>query len=164
MPPDDPLGRRGPKLTQFLSKTPQTPSSQLCPYARKCTYGNKCKLVLQPDFFNFSSHILIMRKLRRTKLPHRNQEEDYSSFWRLDIFIQKDQTVFILASQKGYWKVNRGNKLSSSLFQQVRRTYKIGLSGSVTVLFLFFGHIFRAVYGSRKRLPTKKSSRICLPD
>uniref|UniRef100_A0AC34QAJ6 C3H1-type domain-containing protein n=1 Tax=Panagrolaimus sp. JU765 TaxID=591449 RepID=A0AC34QAJ6_9BILA len=43
MPPDDPLGRRGPTLDQFLSHGPSSANSQLCPYAKKCTYGNKCK-------------------------------------------------------------------------------------------------------------------------
>ncbi|MCP9257991.1 Bifunctional endoribonuclease and deubiquitinase ZC3H12A [Dirofilaria immitis] len=43
MPPDDPLGRHGPKLAQFLTKGNQQFRSQVCPYARRCTYGNKCK-------------------------------------------------------------------------------------------------------------------------
>ncbi|XP_041463320.1 uncharacterized protein LOC121414270 isoform X1 [Lytechinus variegatus] len=45
MPPDDPLGRHGPNLDNFLRKTPSKPSHQmqLCPYGKKCTYGNKCK-------------------------------------------------------------------------------------------------------------------------
>ncbi|XP_015271035.1 PREDICTED: probable ribonuclease ZC3H12D [Gekko japonicus] len=45
MPPDDPLGRHGPSLANFLSKKPLTPERkwQLCPYGKKCTYGNKCK-------------------------------------------------------------------------------------------------------------------------
>ncbi|KAH7710754.1 n4bp1-pending-prov protein [Aphelenchoides avenae] len=43
MPPDDPLGRRGPKLDQFLSIDAIPANAQLCPYAKKCTYGNKCK-------------------------------------------------------------------------------------------------------------------------
>ena len=44
MPPDDPLGRNGPKLEQFLRK-PRSDSSSFppCPYGKKCTYGNKCK-------------------------------------------------------------------------------------------------------------------------
>ncbi|KAJ1521357.1 hypothetical protein ONE63_003033 [Megalurothrips usitatus] len=44
MPPDDPLGRQGPSLDQFL-RVPVTRPDQPppCPYARKCTYGNKCK-------------------------------------------------------------------------------------------------------------------------
>ncbi|KAM6185243.1 putative ribonuclease ZC3H12D [Rhynchocyon petersi] len=45
MPPDDPLGRQGPTLSNFLSREPKlpAPSWQHCPYGKKCTYGNKCK-------------------------------------------------------------------------------------------------------------------------
>uniref|UniRef100_A0A8C3PJS1 Zinc finger CCCH-type containing 12D n=1 Tax=Calidris pygmaea TaxID=425635 RepID=A0A8C3PJS1_9CHAR len=45
MPPDDPLGRHGPTLSNFLSKKPVLPEPkwQPCPYGKKCTYGNKCK-------------------------------------------------------------------------------------------------------------------------
>ncbi|XP_040206527.1 probable ribonuclease ZC3H12D [Rana temporaria] len=45
MPPDDPLGRHGPTLSNFLSKThaPFDPERQPCPYGQKCTYGIKCK-------------------------------------------------------------------------------------------------------------------------
>ncbi|XP_025939330.1 probable ribonuclease ZC3H12D isoform X1 [Apteryx rowi] len=45
MPPDDPLGRHGPTLNNFLSKKPVPPEPkwQPCPYGKKCTYGNKCK-------------------------------------------------------------------------------------------------------------------------
>ncbi|XP_075218561.1 zinc finger CCCH-type containing protein regnase 1 isoform X2 [Lycorma delicatula] len=41
MPPDDPLGRSGPTLDNFLRVQPHPPPP--CPYAKKCTYGNKCK-------------------------------------------------------------------------------------------------------------------------
>lgn len=45
MPPDDPLGRHGPSLDNFLRSKPTKPSHQmqLCPWGKKCTYGNKCK-------------------------------------------------------------------------------------------------------------------------
>lgn len=46
MPPDDPLGRNGPTLDNFLLKQPATPEPlpPPCPYgSKKCTYGNKCK-------------------------------------------------------------------------------------------------------------------------
>ena len=43
MPPDDPLGRNGPTLDQFLRKRPAFGDLQPCPYGKKCTYGNKCK-------------------------------------------------------------------------------------------------------------------------
>ncbi|XP_057707927.1 probable ribonuclease ZC3H12C [Corythoichthys intestinalis] len=45
MPPDDPLGRHGPSLENFLRKRPVIPENrkQPCPYGKKCTYGHKCK-------------------------------------------------------------------------------------------------------------------------
>ncbi|KAM4698994.1 putative ribonuclease ZC3H12C [Discoglossus pictus] len=45
MPPDDPLGRHGPSLDNFLRKKPVIPEykKQPCPYGKKCTYGHKCK-------------------------------------------------------------------------------------------------------------------------
>ncbi|XP_041661983.1 probable ribonuclease ZC3H12D [Cheilinus undulatus] len=45
MPPDDPLGRSGPTIDDFLRKKPWTPENKLqhCPYGKKCTYGVKCK-------------------------------------------------------------------------------------------------------------------------
>ncbi|KAM9852336.1 endoribonuclease ZC3H12A isoform 2-T2 [Aulostomus maculatus] len=45
MPPDDPLGRHGPSLDNFLRKKPLSTEQkrQLCPYDKKCTYGIKCK-------------------------------------------------------------------------------------------------------------------------
>ncbi|KAK0094847.1 hypothetical protein PV326_009831 [Microctonus aethiopoides] len=43
MPPDDPLGRGGPTLDNFLKVIPRRSAILPCPYAKKCTYGNKCK-------------------------------------------------------------------------------------------------------------------------
>lgn len=44
MPPDDPLGRAGPTLDNFLRTQPKKGDPPPpCPYAKKCTYGNKCK-------------------------------------------------------------------------------------------------------------------------
>ncbi|XP_037683622.1 endoribonuclease ZC3H12A isoform X2 [Choloepus didactylus] len=45
MPPDDPLGRHGPSLDNFLRKKPLASEhrKQPCPYGRKCTYGIKCR-------------------------------------------------------------------------------------------------------------------------
>ncbi|KAJ8290190.1 hypothetical protein GJAV_G00009760 [Gymnothorax javanicus] len=50
MPPDDPLGRHGPSLENFLRKKPLVPEHkrQPCPYGKKCTYGIKCKF-LHPE-------------------------------------------------------------------------------------------------------------------
>ncbi|KAG7244167.1 hypothetical protein INR49_004240, partial [Caranx melampygus] len=46
MPPDDPLGRNGPTINDFLRRKPWTTADnklQHCPYGKKCTYGVKCK-------------------------------------------------------------------------------------------------------------------------
>ncbi|XP_064628953.1 probable ribonuclease ZC3H12C [Lineus longissimus] len=45
MPPADPLGRHGPTLDNYLQKEPSLPETlpPICPYLKKCTYGNKCK-------------------------------------------------------------------------------------------------------------------------
>ncbi|XP_040910041.1 ribonuclease ZC3H12A [Toxotes jaculatrix] len=43
MPPDDPLGRHGPTLENFLRRFPKTQKKPPCPYGKKCTYGIKCK-------------------------------------------------------------------------------------------------------------------------
>ncbi|XP_072466114.1 endoribonuclease ZC3H12A [Notamacropus eugenii] len=45
MVPDDPLGRDGPSLDNFLRKKPLMleHKKQPCPYGKKCTYGIKCR-------------------------------------------------------------------------------------------------------------------------
>lgn len=42
MLPDDPLGRHGPTLDEFLHKGTPT-HRRVCPYGRRCTYGTRCK-------------------------------------------------------------------------------------------------------------------------
>lgn len=42
MVPDDPLGRHGPKLDDFLRKGTAN-HRRVCPYLRRCTYGTRCK-------------------------------------------------------------------------------------------------------------------------
>ncbi|MBN3315787.1 ZC12D ribonuclease, partial [Atractosteus spatula] len=64
MPPDDPLGRNGPTIENFLRKTPQVPEHrwQHCPYGKKCTYGIKCKFY-HPERSN-QSHLSVADELR----------------------------------------------------------------------------------------------------
>ncbi|XP_062344919.1 probable ribonuclease ZC3H12D [Cinclus cinclus] len=70
MPPDDPLGRHGPTLNNFLSKKPVLPEKkwQPCPYGKKCTYGNKCKFY-HPER-QHQAQLSVADELRaKTKVP-----------------------------------------------------------------------------------------------
>ncbi|VDP01559.1 unnamed protein product [Heligmosomoides polygyrus] len=69
MPPDDPLGRYGPRLQQFLSYSSAPITTQLCPYARKCTYGSKCKYY-HPERPN-GMHVSVTDRLMREKNQNR---------------------------------------------------------------------------------------------
>ncbi|XP_053679439.1 probable ribonuclease ZC3H12C [Anopheles nili] len=65
MPPDDPLGRSGPTLENFLRKQPRKGDPPPpCPYGKKCTYGNKCKFY-HPE---------------RGSLPHKSVTERLSEY------------------------------------------------------------------------------------
>ncbi|KAL0961966.1 hypothetical protein UPYG_G00333980 [Umbra pygmaea] len=68
MPPDDPLGRHGPTLDNFLRKVPQLPRKQPCPYGKKCTYGIKCKFD-HPERAKQSSRSLADELREKAKLP-----------------------------------------------------------------------------------------------
>ncbi|KAL6096336.1 zc3h12d [Pungitius sinensis] len=64
MPPDDPLGRNGPSIDDFMRKKSWTPDNKLqhCPYGKKCTYGVKCKFY-HPERAN-QSHMSVADELR----------------------------------------------------------------------------------------------------
>ncbi|XP_046551214.1 uncharacterized protein LOC124260932 [Haliotis rubra] len=64
MPPDDPLGRHGPTLDNFLRKEPTVPEPlpPECPYGKKCTYGSKCRYH-HPERKN-QPHQLVTDKLK----------------------------------------------------------------------------------------------------
>ncbi|KAL4657556.1 bifunctional endoribonuclease and deubiquitinase ZC3H12A [Arapaima gigas] len=69
MPPDDPLGRHGPSLDNFLRKKPQLSEQkrQPCPYGKKCTYGIKCKFY-HPERANQSQRSLADELRENAKL------------------------------------------------------------------------------------------------
>ncbi|ETN69417.1 hypothetical protein NECAME_05272 [Necator americanus] len=70
MPPEDPLGRYGPRLQQFLSISSTPSTTLLCPYARKCTYGSKCKYY-HPERPN-GIHLSVTDRLMREKSQKRS--------------------------------------------------------------------------------------------
>ncbi|XP_026145469.1 endoribonuclease ZC3H12A-like [Carassius auratus] len=75
MPPDDPLGRHGPTLDNFLRKTPRIPKKQPCPYGKKCTYGIKCKFH-HPERTKQSQRALadeLRDKAKISSTPHKPQ-------------------------------------------------------------------------------------------
>ncbi|CDQ82450.1 unnamed protein product [Oncorhynchus mykiss] len=73
MPPDDPLGRHGPTLENFLRKVPRLPRKQPCPYGRKCTYGMKCKFY-HPERANQSRCSLADELRKKAKLSLSEQK------------------------------------------------------------------------------------------
>ncbi|XP_054620599.1 endoribonuclease ZC3H12A [Dunckerocampus dactyliophorus] len=66
MVPDDPLGRYGPNLKNFLRRFPKTQKKPLCPYGRKCTFGLKCKFH-HPERANQSPRLLADALRENTK-------------------------------------------------------------------------------------------------
>ncbi|XP_056153819.1 ribonuclease ZC3H12A isoform X2 [Lampris incognitus] len=73
MPPDDPLGRHGPNLDNFLRMVPRAPKRQPCPYGKKCTYGIKCKFH-HPERANQSLHSLADELREKARLPSPTQK------------------------------------------------------------------------------------------
>ncbi|VDK74391.1 unnamed protein product [Onchocerca ochengi] len=89
MPPDDPLGRHGPKLAQFLMKGNQQSQSQVCPYARRCTYGNKCKYY-HPERPN-GIHISVTDRLMKEK----QQRQFLSTYTSQPTAISRDHPAVV---------------------------------------------------------------------
>ncbi|KAM9310340.1 endoribonuclease ZC3H12A isoform 1-T2 [Pholidichthys leucotaenia] len=75
MPPDDPLGRNGPILDNFLRKKPLPVEQKrpLCPYDKKCTYGIKCKFY-HPERTN-QSYLSLADELREKAQISTGKEE-----------------------------------------------------------------------------------------
>lgn len=71
MPPDDPLGRKGPSLDNFLRMKPkitEIQSGRPCPYDKKCTYGNKCKYY-HPERGNQPQKTVTQKLIENAKIP-----------------------------------------------------------------------------------------------
>lgn len=71
MPPDDPLGRKGPSLDNFLRMKPKVTeiqSGRPCPYDKKCTYGNKCKYY-HPERGNQPQKTVTQKLIENAKIP-----------------------------------------------------------------------------------------------
>lgn len=79
MPPDDPMGKIGPTLDNFLKIQPKKIDQQICPYGakKKCTYGNKCKF-FHPE---------------RGLQPHKSVAERLSDFYKSNSEASKKQQV-----------------------------------------------------------------------
>ncbi|KAM6995003.1 endoribonuclease ZC3H12A [Tautogolabrus adspersus] len=80
MPPDDPLGRHGPSLENFLrtKPLPTEQKRQLCPYDKKCTYGIKCKFY-HPER-NKQSYLSLADELREKAQIFTVKEERNARF------------------------------------------------------------------------------------
>ncbi|XP_037330488.2 ribonuclease ZC3H12A [Pungitius pungitius] len=74
MPPDDPLGRHGPTLENFLRRFPKTAKKQPCPYGKKCTYGIKCKFS-HPERAKQSNRLVADELRENAKHPSTAQKQ-----------------------------------------------------------------------------------------
>ncbi|XP_028256712.1 ribonuclease ZC3H12A [Parambassis ranga] len=74
MPPDDPLGRHGPTLENFLRRFPKTQKKQPCPYGKKCTYGIKCKF-RHPERAKQSNRLVADELRENSKHPTTSQKQ-----------------------------------------------------------------------------------------
>ncbi|CAJ1083138.1 endoribonuclease ZC3H12A [Xyrichtys novacula] len=74
MPPDDPLGRHGPTLENFLRRFPKNQKRKPCPYGKKCTYGIKCKFH-HPERANQSNRSVADELRDSAKQPSSSQKQ-----------------------------------------------------------------------------------------
>ncbi|XP_029588617.1 ribonuclease ZC3H12A [Salmo trutta] len=108
MPPDDPLGRHGPTLENFLLKVPRLPRKQPCPYGRKCTYGMKCKFY-HPERANQSRCSLADELRKKAKLSlseHKHPTSGAGPAYGLSL---EERTAQKLPLEQRYGSLKKGH-------------------------------------------------------
>lgn len=110
MPPDDPLGRSGPTLDNFLRVQPRKGDPPPpCPYGKKCTYGNKCKFY-HPE---------------RGSMPHKSVTERLSEYAARHLQARSAADVAGCSSSAGGRNAIQGKSLSVPLSNSSSETSPI---------------------------------------
>uniref|UniRef100_A0A182M148 C3H1-type domain-containing protein n=1 Tax=Anopheles culicifacies TaxID=139723 RepID=A0A182M148_9DIPT len=110
MPPDDPLGRSGPTLDNFLRVQPRKGDPPPpCPYGKKCTYGNKCKFY-HPE---------------RGSLPHKSVTERLSEYAARHLQARSGHDPTSVAGVAGGRNAVQGKSLSVPLSNSSNETSPI---------------------------------------
>ncbi|XP_048364290.1 probable ribonuclease ZC3H12D [Sphaerodactylus townsendi] len=118
MPPDDPLGRHGPSLASFLSKKPLIPEPkwQLCPYSKKCTYGNKCKFY-HPERVN-CDQISVADELRAKTKSYSLTQSSEEEKMRTNATENRDRNTFSSVGSGGSCAIGR-KRISAHSFVEL---------------------------------------------
>jgi len=134
MPPEDPLGRNGPTLDQFLSKTP-IPSAPPCPYGRKCTYGQKCKYYHSTQQKSVSETLRKQAAIKTQSVPTtRSSQMGHSGSHLMPVTRTKSAVVPIESSENPSGGLNPHRKLQRQLSINPGGDPRIGGRGSMNTL------------------------------
>ena len=99
MPPDDPLGRSGPNLDEFLKTGPY--QAKICPYKTKCTYGAKCRY-FHLDTYETSptnERASINLTLNPRHLSNNERETNHHSFANINSGVSRQSPVMSCAAE-----------------------------------------------------------------
>ncbi|KAJ7991497.1 hypothetical protein DPEC_G00284490 [Dallia pectoralis] len=117
MPPDDPLGRHGPTLDNFLRKVPRLPQKQPCPYGKKCTYGIKCKYD-HPERANQSNRSVADELREKAKLPSSLSQKYSTKGTGPDIGLSQEEMAQRLTFEQNNVSVKNGHASENVLLLQ----------------------------------------------